>query len=133
MDFAKEIPHPPQTARSVVRTPRSVGTGGGCPPLVARWGRSNPCAYGDPRAGLIVATQTARADEATAKPLDDPSRRELQVASAPPGFARYRSPTDGSILLASRSTGVSWGTSTSPHFCLAAPLFGVRQHSSHFG
>jgi hypothetical protein len=42
-------------------------------------------------------------------PLPTPCRRfDFQVASAPPpGFARYHSPPEGSILLASRSRGAS--------------------------
>src|SRR5258705_2718780 len=40
-----------QLPKSVVRqicTPRSVGTGGGRPPPVTRWARSNPRPYRDP-------------------------------------------------------------------------------------
>ena len=57
-----------QSPKSVVReirTPRSVGTGGGRPPPVTRWARRNPRPYRDPSNGSGRATATRRLSHQT--------------------------------------------------------------------
>ena len=46
---AKAVKQRPKSVVREIRTPRSVGTGGGRPPPVTRWARRNPRPYRDHR------------------------------------------------------------------------------------
>src|SRR6201995_6036466 len=50
---AKAVKQRPKSVVREIRTPRSVGTGGGRPPPVARWALSNGCPYRN-RCALIA-------------------------------------------------------------------------------
>src|ERR1035441_5174826 len=50
------VNQPPKSVVREIRTPRSVGTGGGRPPPVTRWASSNGRPYRNPkRAGRVLA------------------------------------------------------------------------------
>src|ERR1700722_5011390 len=49
---AKAVKQRPKSVVREIRTPRSVGTGGGRPPPVTRWAPSNGCPYRNRKLGL---------------------------------------------------------------------------------
>src|ERR1700737_2204428 len=51
----KAVNQLPKSVVREIRTPRSVGTGGGRPPPVTRWARRNPRPYRDHRTDLASA------------------------------------------------------------------------------
>jgi hypothetical protein len=68
------VNQPPKSVVREIRTPRSVGTGGGRPPPVTRWAFSNERPY---RVHTMENEMTGRALWLRAKPIIDKSKKEL--------------------------------------------------------
>ena len=49
----KAVNQLPKSVVREIRTPRSVGAGGGRPPPATRWARRNPRPYRDPQAAFV--------------------------------------------------------------------------------
>src|SRR5258707_7407915 len=54
----KAVNQLPKSVVREIRTPRSVGAGGGRPPPATRWAPSNGRPYRDPRPGADILSQT---------------------------------------------------------------------------
>src|ERR1035437_5022676 len=76
----KAVNQLPKSVVREIRTPRSVGAGGGRPPPATRWARRNPRPYRDHgRAGLdFVAHRQIRKSTNCADPYRDSQRIGLQ-------------------------------------------------------
>src|SRR5580704_2814697 len=90
---AKAVKQRPKSVVREIRTPRSVGTGGGRPPPVTRWAPSNWCPYRNRE--LISAGGRNPAASGSTSALDGATRAQLGGAErtvarngAKPGFSR---------------------------------------------
>src|ERR1700726_3596034 len=72
---AKAVKQRPKSVVREIRTPRSVGTGGGRPPPVTRWTPSNGCPYGNRE--LISAGGRNPAASGSTSALDGATRAQL--------------------------------------------------------
>src|SRR5580693_2258399 len=80
---AKAVKQRPKSVVREIRTPRSVGTGGGRPPPVTRWAPSNGCPYRNRELGLRRGRRLALHLGSLNAPAPRP---RLERDQAAPGF-----------------------------------------------
>src|SRR3984893_14549921 len=76
---AKAVKQRPKSGMREIRTPRSVGTGGGRPPPVTRWAPSNGCPYRNREmTTFFLSLRVSGSFKIVRVPLEETDGRELR-------------------------------------------------------